>query len=210
MTCSALEGETQSVASNIIAHPMRCATINLYSQTLHLVLVQEIATRHFASLILCVCTIPVFCMVLHQTLWRSYFAESHMCHSHCSRFVCCDDKIWPCCSMQQVAKHERKAAAHFTSSTVSTGAAVLRLVCPCPCAGDLALLQHDKPLAKGNSAPHLKHIPAYLRDPTAATPSFPGNAGKGTFPFCKCTVYHPPPPLAGPLSLIFDTMGIGY
>ena len=106
----------------------------------------------------------------------------------------CDDKIWPCCSMQQAAKHEHKAAAHFTSSTVSTGAAVLRLVCPCPCAGDLALLQHDKPLAKGNSAPHLKHIPAYLRDPTAATPSFPGNAGKGTFPFCKCTVYHPPPP----------------
>ncbi|DBB15417.1 TPA: hypothetical protein ACH3X3_003648 [Trebouxia sp. C0006] len=45
--------------------------------------------------------------------------------------------------------------------------------------GDLALLQHDKPLAKGNSAPHLKHIPAYLRDPTVATPSFPGNAGKG-------------------------------
>lgn len=49
-------------------------------------------------------------------------------------------------------------------------------------AGDLALLQHDKPLAKGNSAPHLKHIPAYLRDPTIATPSFPGNAGKGTAP----------------------------
>ena len=47
--------------------------------------------------------------------------------------------------------------------------------------GDLALLQHDKPLAKGNSAPHLKHIPAYLRDATIATPSFPGNAGKGTF-----------------------------
>ncbi|KAL3136078.1 hypothetical protein ABBQ32_007103 [Trebouxia sp. C0010 RCD-2024] len=45
--------------------------------------------------------------------------------------------------------------------------------------GDLALLQHDKPLAKGNSAPHLKHIPAYLRDPTIAVPSFPGNAGKG-------------------------------
>ena len=45
--------------------------------------------------------------------------------------------------------------------------------------GDLALLQHDKPLAKGNSAPHLKHIPAYLRDATIATPSFPGNAGKG-------------------------------
>lgn len=47
------------------------------------------------------------------------------------------------------------------------------------CVGDLALLQHDKPLAKGNSAPHLKHIPAYLRDPTIAIPSFPGNAGKG-------------------------------
>ena len=46
--------------------------------------------------------------------------------------------------------------------------------------GDLALLQHDKPLAKGNTAPHLKHIPAYLRDPTLVTPSFPGNAGKGT------------------------------
>ena len=45
--------------------------------------------------------------------------------------------------------------------------------------GDLALLQHDKPLAKANSAPHLKHIPAYLRDPTVATPSFAGNAGKG-------------------------------
>ena len=100
--------------------------------------------------------------------------------------------------LQHAAKHELKATALFTKSTVSTGAALLRLVCPCPCAGDLALLQHDKPLAKGNSAPHLKHIPAYLRDPTFATPSFPGNAGKGMFSFCKCTVVMsspPPPPL---------------
>ena len=55
-------------------------------------------------------------------------------------------------------------------------------------AGDLALLQHDKPLAKGNSAPHLKHIPAYLRDPTLATPSFPGNAGKGAVPHLLVTL----------------------
>lgn len=57
-------------------------------------------------------------------------------------------------------------------------------------AGDLALLQHDKPLAKGNSAPHLKHIPAYLRDPTIAVPSFPGNAGKGGWLACilRCSV----------------------
>ena len=28
---------------------------------------------------------------------------------------------------------------------------------------DLALLKHDAPLAKANTAPHLKHLPAYLR-----------------------------------------------
>ncbi len=105
----------------------------------------------------------------------------------------CKHTIWPCCSMQQAAKHERKATAFFMQSTVPAETGLLRLVCPCPCAGDLALLQHDKPLAKGNSAPHLKHIPAYLRDPTVATPSFPGNAGKGTFSFCKCRILMSPP-----------------
>ena len=31
---------------------------------------------------------------------------------------------------------------------------------------DLALLQHDKPLHRTAPAAHLKHIPAYLKDPT--------------------------------------------
>lgn len=31
------------------------------------------------------------------------------------------------------------------------------------------LLRHDKPLHKTGQAPHLKHIPAYLRDPAMVT-----------------------------------------
>ena len=31
---------------------------------------------------------------------------------------------------------------------------------------DLALLQHDKPLHRTAPAPHLKHIPLYLKDPS--------------------------------------------
>lgn len=58
--------------------------------------------------------------------------------------------------------------------------------------GDLALLRHDKPLAKAASAPHLKHLPAYLRDPAAMSGvSSAGNTKRGaacfnTMPYiCK-------------------------
>ncbi|KAK9802873.1 hypothetical protein WJX72_007990 [[Myrmecia] bisecta] len=54
--------------------------------------------------------------------------------------------------------------------------------------GDLALLKHDKPLAKAQNAPHLKHIPAYLKDSAAASAgekSFSGNVGKGVLPAKK-------------------------
>ena len=45
---------------------------------------------------------------------------------------------------------------------------------------DLALLKHDKPLAKAAAPSHLKHIPAYLKDPAAASGrSASGNAGPG-------------------------------
>jgi hypothetical protein len=45
---------------------------------------------------------------------------------------------------------------------------------------DLALLKHDKPLAKAAAPPHLKHIPAYLKDASsAAGRSYAGNAGPG-------------------------------
>jgi len=52
------------------------------------------------------------------------------------------------------------------------------------------LLRHDAPLsAPGASAPHLKHIPAYLRDPAAGRGagrgSFLGNAGPGALPARK-------------------------
>ncbi|KAL6768544.1 hypothetical protein ACKKBF_B11150 [Auxenochlorella protothecoides x Auxenochlorella symbiontica] len=43
---------------------------------------------------------------------------------------------------------------------------------------DLQLLQHDRPLASGAAvqAPHLKHLPAYLRDPTITARSNIGNS----------------------------------
>ena len=45
---------------------------------------------------------------------------------------------------------------------------------------DLALLKHDKPLAKTASASHLKHLPAYLRDAAGMTKaSHAGNTGRG-------------------------------
>ncbi|EFN55662.1 hypothetical protein CHLNCDRAFT_23258 [Chlorella variabilis] len=46
---------------------------------------------------------------------------------------------------------------------------------------DLNLLKHDKPLAASGAAAaaaHLKHIPAYLRDPTLQGKSFVGNSGE--------------------------------
>lgn len=53
---------------------------------------------------------------------------------------------------------------------------------------DLNLLKHDKPLAATGAAAaaaHLKHIPAYLRDPTLQGRSFVGNAGRGVLPARK-------------------------
>lgn len=48
---------------------------------------------------------------------------------------------------------------------------------------DLQLLRHDRPIAAsataGAAAPHLKHLPAYLRDPTLQGSSFVGNGGGG-------------------------------
>ena len=45
---------------------------------------------------------------------------------------------------------------------------------------DLALLKHDKPLAKTAAASHLKHLPAYLRDAAGMTKaSHAGNRGRG-------------------------------
>lgn len=52
---------------------------------------------------------------------------------------------------------------------------------PLPCCADLNLLKHDKPLAASGAAAaaaHLKHIPAYLRDPTLQGKSFVGNSGE--------------------------------
>ena len=50
--------------------------------------------------------------------------------------------------------------------------------------GDLALLRHDRPLAKAAAPAHLRHLPAYLR--AAAAPggaaSSVGNAGRGEGP----------------------------
>jgi len=46
---------------------------------------------------------------------------------------------------------------------------------------DLNLLKHDKPLAATGAAAaaaHLKHLPAYLRDPTLQGKSFVGNSGE--------------------------------
>lgn len=53
---------------------------------------------------------------------------------------------------------------------------------------DLNLLKHDKPLAASGAAAaaaHLKHIPAYLRDPTLQGKSFVGNSGRGVLPARK-------------------------
>ena len=47
---------------------------------------------------------------------------------------------------------------------------------------DLQLLRHDRPIASaaaGASAPHLKHVPNYLRDPTLQGKSFVGTSGLG-------------------------------
>ena len=48
---------------------------------------------------------------------------------------------------------------------------------------DLHLLRHDRPLAAsaaaGAAAPHLKHLPAYLRDPSLQGKSFVGNNSSG-------------------------------
>ncbi|KAL4858273.1 DEAD-box ATP-dependent RNA helicase 16 [Chlorella vulgaris] len=54
--------------------------------------------------------------------------------------------------------------------------------------GDLNLLKHDKPLAATGAAAaaaHLKHIPAYLRDPSLQGKSFAGNSGRGVLPARK-------------------------
>ncbi|KAL4423346.1 hypothetical protein ABPG77_006141 [Micractinium sp. CCAP 211/92] len=53
---------------------------------------------------------------------------------------------------------------------------------------DLNLLKHDKPLAASGAAAaaaHLKHLPAYLRDPTLQGRSFVGNSGRGVLPARK-------------------------
>lgn len=46
---------------------------------------------------------------------------------------------------------------------------------------DLQLLRHDRPVAAsaaaGAAAPHLKHLPAYLRDPSLQGKSFVGSSG---------------------------------
>ena len=48
---------------------------------------------------------------------------------------------------------------------------------------DLALLKHDKPLAKTTPASHLKILPAYLRDAAGMKKSsFSGNSGRGLPP----------------------------
>jgi hypothetical protein len=54
----------------------------------------------------------------------------------------------------------------------------------CPAPADLNLLKHDKPLAATGAAAaaaHLKHLPAYLRDPSLQGKSFAGNSGA-----CAC------------------------
>ncbi|KAK2080588.1 hypothetical protein QBZ16_000442 [Prototheca wickerhamii] len=52
---------------------------------------------------------------------------------------------------------------------------------------DFRLLKHDRALTstKAVSAAHLKHLPAYLRDPSLGGKSFVGNAGKGSLPAKK-------------------------
>jgi hypothetical protein len=60
---------------------------------------------------------------------------------------------------------------------------------------DLALLKHDKPLAKTAAASHLKHLPAYLRDAAGMTKaSHAGDRGRGELSSvhhhicCSCSV----------------------
>lgn len=53
---------------------------------------------------------------------------------------------------------------------------------------DLALLKHDKPLAKTAAAAHLKQLPGYLRDAAGvAKVSYSGNRGRGAYvpPTCQ-------------------------
>ncbi|KXZ52784.1 hypothetical protein GPECTOR_8g172 [Gonium pectorale] len=53
-------------------------------------------------------------------------------------------------------------------------------------AAEKALLRHDKPLAAAPAAPHLRHLPAYLKDPTLiAERSETGNKGRGPLPAAK-------------------------
>lgn len=53
---------------------------------------------------------------------------------------------------------------------------------------DLQLIKHDRSVAStaaGASAPHLKHVPGYLRDPTLQGKSFVGRPGNGFLPLRK-------------------------
>jgi ATP-dependent RNA helicase DDX56/DBP9 len=53
---------------------------------------------------------------------------------------------------------------------------------------DLQLLRHDRSVAStsaGASAPHLKHVPGYLRDPSLQGKSFVGQSGNGFLPLKK-------------------------
>ena len=55
---------------------------------------------------------------------------------------------------------------------------------------DLALLKHDKPLAKTAAAPHLKQLPGYLRNAAGiAQASYSGNRGRGAHILPACHGY---------------------
>ena len=58
--------------------------------------------------------------------------------------------------------------------------------------GDLALLKHDRPLAKAAAPAHLRHLPAYLRAQTAG-----GGAGAGAAGSAGRGALAPPPGCAG-------------
>lgn len=45
--------------------------------------------------------------------------------------------------------------------------------------GDLALLRHDKPLHRAPPPAHLKHLPAYLKDPDTAAVQQDGSTRRG-------------------------------